>query len=609
MKYIKIIVQIEKNLFLFSVNDIKFDSKKKNNLKKLAEDTLIRYIKNGDDNSEYGININLNDKYLDNDLYAKPIDLHILSKYSLLKYKNDPLVKSLQVDNKILKANIGKDQIVQSGNIVTISSDLSTGDIVSYKWKRIGGTGDSNIISTSVVDEAKLSFTSDILTEGSDSATHIFELTLNGEDETTISSKDTITITILAPELPNRKPIANAGLDQVVTSEQEVSLNGFKSRDPDGDILRYSWVRTSGTGNANISLSNIRSINPTFIADRLGVHDLPVTHIFELTVTDPKGLDNTDKVTITILPEENQPPVADAGLDVVVESGSTYRLNGTATTDPNANIVSFLWTRVGGNGDPLIQIKNQDTARPTITFETTLYVIRTHTFRLTVIDSLGLFSTDTVTISVNVPHNPPVVDAGSTQVVIQGEEVQLSGIVTPGSSEVVRYSWIVGNNIDNPILVQDRAIKNPRFIAPTLPSGENRLWLPFTFHAYDSNNRSGFDNLAIYVLRENTLPVSNAGEDRIVSPLKTVILNGLASSDPNDQPITYHWEQRTSGTGSRVTIESPREAVTSFVTEDLVAGSDPITYVFSLTVTDSSGASHVDTVTITVDPDKFRTYC
>ena len=477
-----------KEPYIYSVNDLAFETKKKNNLRKLTEDTLIRFIKNGKDNSEYNININLKDEYSENELFTDPMNLYILSKYSLLKSKNDPLVRPSTLDNRILRANAGLDQIVHTQEVVTIYGDVSTGDIVSYKWKRIGGTGDKDIILNSVIDESILIFTADTLEVGSSDVTHIFKLTLNEDDETTISVSDTVTITILAPDLPNREPIANAGTDQIVISGQEVNLNGFKSRDPDGDTLRYSWARIDGTGNPNISLSNIRSINPSFIADTLRVSDLPVTHVFSLTVTDIKGETNTDKVMVTILPEENQPPVANAGHDDVVESGSTYRLNGTATTDPNANITSFLWTRVGGNGNPLIQITDQSTARPTVTFEDVTST-RTHIFRLTVIDSLGLSSTDTVTITVNSPNNPPIANAGESRIVLQGSEVQLSGSATPGDGEITRYNWN-STQIPYTSITQDNSDPNCTFTAPILSSGENSRNLIFWLRVYDSNGLS-----------------------------------------------------------------------------------------------------------------------
>ena len=591
----------KKEPYLFSVNDLSFEVNKKNNLRKLAEDTLVRYIK--DSNSEYDINIRLEDKYLKNEIYAKPLELLVLSKFALLKSKNDPLVKFTEpVDERILTANIGSNQTVNSGDWVTIYSNLSTGNITSYKWKKIGGTGDRDIILDVDTETSTLTFTADTLNPGESDVTHIFELTLNADDTTTRSVSDRVTITVLAPSLPNRDPIANAGPDQVVISGSEVNLNGFKSRDPDGDVLIYSWARVDGTGNPNLSLSNIRSINPTFIADTLRVHDLPVTHIFRLTVTDSKGASSIDKVTITILPEENQPPQANAGQDDVVESGETYRLNGTATTDPNANISSFLWTRIGGNGDPLIQITDQDTARPTVTFEDVIYSTRTHIFRLTVIDSLGLSSTDTVTITVNTQNNPPIANAGENKIVLQGSEVQLTGSAVAGDGDITGYNWY-STHFPHTSITQDNLDPNCIFTAPTLSSGENSRRLIFWLVVYDSNGQNHQDSALITVLRENTPPIANAGQDRIVGPSKTVILNGIESSDPNRKPLTYHWEQRTSSTGRSVVIESDREAIASFVTEGLKPGEDPVTYIFALTVTDSFGDSHIDTVTITVDPD------
>ena len=45
---------------------------------------------------------------------------------------------------------------------------------------------------------------------------------------------------------PNQLPIANAGSDQIVNTGDKVTLNGSRSKDPDGKITSYSWTQISG---------------------------------------------------------------------------------------------------------------------------------------------------------------------------------------------------------------------------------------------------------------------------------------------------------------------------------------------------------------------------
>jgi len=59
-------------------------------------------------------------------------------------------------------------------------------------------------------------------------------------------------------------------------------------------VFTYSWTQTSGTG---VTLSDATDQQPTFEAP-----DITVTEdlIFDLIVTDPQGLADTDSVTIEI---------------------------------------------------------------------------------------------------------------------------------------------------------------------------------------------------------------------------------------------------------------------------------------------------------------------
>ena len=109
---------------------------------------------------------------------------------------------------------------------------------------------------------------------------------------------------------------------------------------------------------------------------------------------------------------------------------------------------------------------------------------------------------------------------------------------------------------------------------------------------FDNGNKvkSDFGSLKINCAPKNQPPVANAGQDLEVEAGQVVTLDGTASSDPDNDQLTYTWTQLS---GLAVELSNPNSAVTTFTPEH--AG----TYVFKLTVSDGEFSSS-DTVTITV---------
>ncbi|MDC3960060.1 M36 family metallopeptidase [Polyangium jinanense] len=90
-------------------------------------------------------------------------------------------------------------------------------------------------------------------------------------------------------------PVANAGADLVVSGGDEVTLDGSKSNDPDGDTLTYKWTQTEGP---EVALTPNNGPKPTFVAPNTQVD---VTLTFQLTISDGKGL-ASDLVKVTVQP-------------------------------------------------------------------------------------------------------------------------------------------------------------------------------------------------------------------------------------------------------------------------------------------------------------------
>ena len=139
----------------------------------------------------------------------------------------------------------------------------------------------------------------------------------------------------------NRTPVANAGPDQTELNQITVMLDGSASSDADGDELTFSWAFASRPSGSNATLTGADTETPEFTPDVVG------DYVVRLTVDDgfASGT-NSDTVTVTAEDPGTQPPVADAGPDQDVSytpPGITVNLDGTGSSDPDMDPLSFSW--------------------------------------------------------------------------------------------------------------------------------------------------------------------------------------------------------------------------------------------------------------------------
>lgn len=116
-----------------------------------------------------------------------------------------------------------------------------------------------------------------------------------------VSQNHSLSVTFAAIQAVNQAPVAEAGANQTVSSNQSVILNGSGSRDPDGDALTYQWRQTGGTA---VTL-NGTGAQRTFAAPDNSQN--METLAFELTVSDNQGLYDADTVIVWVNPVQQLP--------------------------------------------------------------------------------------------------------------------------------------------------------------------------------------------------------------------------------------------------------------------------------------------------------------
>ncbi len=116
----------------------------------------------------------------------------------------------------------------------------------------------------------------------------------------------------------------------------------------------------------------------------------------------------------------NSRPTANAGADQSVNAGATVQLNGTASSDPDSDNLTYAWSFVSRPDGSTAALSNPATVTPTFVAD----VPGTFDVQLIVYDGTTDSAADRVEIHVN---GPPIANAGPDQIVPFGAIVQLDG--------------------------------------------------------------------------------------------------------------------------------------------------------------------------------------
>ena len=281
-------------------------------------------------------------------------------------------------------------------------------------------------------------------------------------------------------------------------------------------------------------------------------------------------------------------PVAVAGPDQTVDEGAAVALDGSASSDPNGDPLSYQWEQIGG---PTVALSDPTTAQPGFVAPSVPTGGATLTFRLTVSDGVHASDPDTVDITIKNVNQAPVADAGDDQTVQEGNEVTLRGTDSfDPDGDPLTYQWT--QTAGPEVSLSDLSAAAPIFTAPLVGSAGEVLRFALTV---GDGIAESTDGVQVVVTNVNQAPVANAGSDQTIDEGTPAALDGTASSDPDGDALTFAWTQLS---GPQVTLSDPGRARPGFTAPEVGAGGAAL--VFQLIVGDGSASSHPDTLTITV---------
>ena len=232
---------------------------------------------------------------------------------------------------------------------------------------------------------------------------------------------------------PNAPPVAYAGDDQTVSRNKMISLDGTGSSDPNGDTLTYNWSIVSRPEGSTSELDYPTSPTPKILADR------EREYVFRLVVYDGQLYNDPDTVVVKVV---NDPPIANAGPDKDGVVGAPVSLDGSGSSDPNGDTLTYQWSIGSAPSGSSATISDPTSVTPAFTPD----LPGTYTIQLVVHDGWLNSAPDTVRIEVIRPNQNPIANPGGPYAGFIGIPVQFNG---SGSSDPdgdpITYSWNFGD--------------------------------------------------------------------------------------------------------------------------------------------------------------------
>ena len=460
-------------------------------------------------------------------------------------------------------ANPGPSRTVATGSTVLLDGTGSTdpaGLPLTYQWSIVNKpAGSTATLSSSTA--AKPTFVADKV--------GTYEVHLVVSD--TYASSPSKTVNITAQTQP---PIANAGPNQTVTTRSTVPLDGSGSTDPAGLPLTYSWSFVSRPTGSTAALSSATALKPTFVVDK------PGTYTIQLVVSDQYSSSAASTVTVSTI---NSPPVANAGANQTVATGTMVQLDGSQSTDVDGDPLTFAWAFVSIPTGSTSALSNATIVNPTfVTDKKGTYVIQ-------LVANDGHVNSTPSQVTISDTNTPPVANAGPNQSIQVGTVVHLDGShSTDVDGDTLVYSWsILSAPSGSTAALSDPHAVQPTFTADLLGNYVIQLVV---------NDGTANDQPATVTISTNDVPpVADAGPNQTVTVGTLVTLNGTGSTDSDGHPLTFSWSLLTKPAGSIAALVSPNSAQPTFQA-DL-----PGDYVVQLMVNDGFLNSAPANVTISTN--------
>lgn len=287
-------------------------------------------------------------------------------------------------------------------------------------------------------------------------------------------------------------------------------------------------------------------------------------------------------------PATNAVPNARAGGAQSVLVGTSVQLDGTASTDPEGDALTYAWTLVSRPLGSTAALSASTSPRPSFVADAS----GSYTANLVVSDGVNTSFASSTVVTAALGNVAPVARAGSDLGAIPGSTVTLSGAASSDANgDPLTFSWTLTSQPVSSTAALGSSTAETTTLVPDVV-GTYVASLVVRDGALDSAPST----VTITVSNANLPPVARPGPAQTVAFGTRVRLDGSASSDPNGDALNFQWSLTSRPAGSTATLQNRARS-----NPELVADVIGI-YVVSLVVSDGRADSAGATVTITATP-------
>ena len=283
----------------------------------------------------------------------------------------------------------------------------------------------------------------------------------------------------------------------------------------------------------------------------------------------------------------NYAPVANAGPLQNVNLGHLVTLNGAQSKDRNNSSLTYKWTLQVPVGSTNARLSSDTVVNPQFTPDVPGAYVAT----LVVNDGKLGSDPSTVIVTAAIANSAPVANPGANQNVVVGSLVRLDGTgSSDANDDMLTFKWILLSKPEgsNAVLTATWS-PVPKFTADVV--GTYLVGLSVNDGKVESVQQATSVTAAV----QNSVPVANAGTNQnvVVSTTVNVVLDGTASTDANNDFLTYKWVLISKPDLSTATLVGGTASKASFKAD--IEGA----YVATLLVNDGKADSEVVATTVT----------